>query len=64
MDWDKAPEVLKVLEASKLLQLGINQTYELCHREDFPAIKFGKQYRIPKNALRQWLEKQVATQVS
>lgn len=56
--WDDYPEALKVPQAARLLQIGKNQMYELCRREDFPVVKFGRQYRISKTLLRDWFERQ------
>lgn len=56
--WDEFPEALKVPQAAKLLQIGNNQMYDLCRREDFPVVKFGRQYRISKTLLRDWFERQ------
>jgi excisionase family DNA binding protein len=58
MKWEEYPEALKVNQAAQLLQIGKNQMYELCHREDFPAVKFGRQFRISKTLLRDWFQKQ------
>ncbi|HBK69855.1 MAG TPA: hypothetical protein DDZ91_14535 [Firmicutes bacterium] len=57
--WEEYPESLKVKQAAQLLQIGKNQVYELCKcREDFPVVKFGRQYRISKTLLKDWLEQQ------
>lgn len=57
-NWDDYPEVLRVKQAAQLLQIGQNRMYELCKREDFPVVKFGRQYRISKTLLRDWFERQ------
>ncbi len=58
LKWEDYPEALKVPQVARLLQIGLNQVYELCHREDFPVVKFGKQYRVSKTLLREWFERQ------
>ena len=55
MKWEEYPEALKVNQAAQLLQIGKNQMYELCHREDFPAVKSRRQFKISKNRFRDWL---------
>lgn len=51
-------EFLTVDEVQKILKIGINQAYDLCKREDFPVIKLGRAYRIPKAEFIKWCEKQ------
>jgi excisionase family DNA binding protein len=52
------PLALKPKQAAKLIGVGTNAIYTLCHRADFPAIKVGSGYIIPTDALRNWLQKQ------
>lgn len=50
---------LRPREAAPLIGVGNNRIYELCHREDFPAIHLsGNQIIIPVHALQQWLNEQ------
>lgn len=52
------PLALKPKQAAKLMGIGTNAIYNLCHRADFPAIKVGAGYIIPTDALRNWLLRQ------
>ena len=52
------PLALKPKQAAKLIGVGTNAIYTLCHRADFPAIKVGSGYIIPTDALRNWLLRQ------
>jgi len=54
--WEDYPEALKVPQVAELMQIGTNQAYELCRRENFPAVKFGRQYRVSKTLLKDWFE--------
>lgn len=54
--WENIPAVLGVLDVAKILKLGRNTTYNLFHREDFPAKRIGGSYRISRDAFRRWLE--------
>lgn len=55
---DYLPLALKPKQAAKLMGIGTNAIYNLCHRADFPAIKVGAGYIIPTDALRNWLLRQ------
>jgi excisionase family DNA binding protein len=49
---------LTVAETARYIGLGLNKTYELVKTKDIPSIKLGRQFKIPKIALEQWLIKQ------
>jgi len=49
---------LSVVETAKYLGIGRNKMYELIGTGIIPNIKLGKQIRIPKIALEQWLLEQ------
>lgn len=53
---DALPMVLTPSDIMNTLGLSRNRVYELVHRGDFPAIKFGKQYRISKEKFLVWLD--------
>jgi excisionase family DNA binding protein len=63
MQWEDAPDILTVREAAKLVRIGKNQMYELCRINDFPQVTIGRNIRIPKEALRHWLDKQAENKV-
>lgn len=44
-----------VKEVSDLIGISQPKAYELCHRADFPAIRFGRKIVIPKVEFREWL---------
>lgn len=48
---------VKDLEAE--LQLGRTRTYELVRSGGLPVIRIGRAVRIPRDALRRWVEGQV-----
>lgn len=58
--WEDAPDFLTPIEAAKLIKIGRNQMYNLCRIESFPAVKLGRNIRIPKKAFKNWLENQAA----
>ena len=52
-------EMMTVKEVSKLLGLGINQTYSLVKKDDFPKIKINRQYIIPKDKYVEWINSNI-----
>jgi excisionase family DNA binding protein len=52
------PPVLTPAQAAKVLQIGRNQVYELCHQRQIPHVRIGQRIRIPRDALLAWLTKQ------
>lgn len=55
-DWDSLPTVLSVAEAAELARVGQAQIYDLAHTKNFPAVRFGRIIRIPRDAFRRWME--------
>lgn len=52
------PDVLTISQMAKFLQIGISKAYEMSHWAGFPAVRIGRQVRVPKRALLEWLEQQ------
>jgi excisionase family DNA binding protein len=59
-DLSDLPLLLTVQDLADLLHVGRNAAYEQCHRPGFPAVRIGKQLRIPRDALVRWLDTQTA----
>ena len=57
--WLPEPALLRVEEASRYLALGRTKTYELVAQGEIPSIRFGRSLRIPREALRAWLDAQL-----
>lgn len=47
---------LTVKEVSEALGIGINQTYTLIKHDDFPKLKIGTKYVIPKDEFEKWVK--------
>lgn len=61
LKWDEAPDILKPQEAAKLMRIGKNKIYEVAATDGFPKLVMGERnFLIPKEPLRQWIEKQAA----
>ena len=54
----KESAVMTVKELCEVLEIGKPAAYALCHREDFPAIKIGKSFKIPRKRFHEWLYNQ------
>jgi excisionase family DNA binding protein len=52
------PKMIKLPELMQLLDIGRTHALELCRRKDFPSIKMGREYRVFKDKLPEWLHKQ------
>jgi len=52
------PAVLRVDHLQQALGLSKAKAYELVHQHGFPAVRFGRAIRIPRDAFLQWLETQ------
>ena len=50
------PAVLTVHELSKMLRIGINGAYQLVRDGTISSVRVGRQYRIPRKAVLQYLE--------
>lgn len=47
--------MLNLKETAEVLGLGINKVQELVRREDFPAMKVGKTWRVSSDGLAEWV---------
>lgn len=49
------PDVISVEELQEMLHIGRNSAYKLLKEGKIKSIKIGKQYRIPKNFVIQYI---------
>jgi len=54
------PMLLTVRDVEAELQLGRTRTYELLRSGEIPVIRVGRVLRVPRDALRRWIEDQTA----
>ncbi len=52
---DGFPTVMTIPQMAQFLQIGISKAYEMSHWVGFPAVHIGRQVRVPKKALLEWL---------
>jgi len=55
---DEPDEVLNVHQASKLLQIGVNEVRGLARGGHLPAAKIGRGWRFSRRDLLEWMRKQ------
>ncbi|WP_213997006.1 helix-turn-helix domain-containing protein [Tepidanaerobacter syntrophicus] len=55
---DGFPTVMTIAQMAEFLQIGISKAYEMSHWRGFPAVHIGRQVRVPKKALLEWLAQQ------
>lgn len=48
-------EIITVKELSKLLRIGINNAYRLVREGTIKSVRVGRQYRIPRKAVEEYL---------
>lgn len=54
------PSLLTVEETANILRISKSRVYELSHHNDFPAIRSGRQIRIPRDRLFEWIEEKAS----
>lgn len=54
-DFDQLPLVMDVAELADILKIGINNAYQLVRSESVKSLRIGRQYKIPKQALIEYL---------
>ena len=55
--YEELPMMLSVLEMAAALGISRAGAYELARTEDFPALKIGTRVVIPKDKLKEWVDK-------
>jgi excisionase family DNA binding protein len=56
---DDLPDILTVKDVSKYMRVNLTKTYEFFHREDFPSLKVGNRYLVPKSRFLEWLDERI-----
>ena len=55
--YEEIPMMLSVLEMAAALGISRAGAYELARTEGFPALKIGTRIVIPKDKLKEWVDK-------
>jgi excisionase family DNA binding protein len=60
MSLDALPMLLTVKDLEAELQLGRTRTYELVRSGELPVVRIGRVVRVPRDALRRWIQERAA----
>lgn len=55
--WDELGLMLNVKQVAQVLGISRAASYQLFHSTGFPVIYVGKRMLVPKEALREWINK-------
>jgi excisionase family DNA binding protein len=55
---EELPLLLTMKHIQDITGLSKPKVYELAHRQDFPAVFFGRAIRVPREAFLRWLDQQ------
>lgn len=56
--YDDLPLMLNAEIVKDVLGISISSAYELMRRRDFPSLRIGNRLIVPKDKLREWIEKE------
>ena len=59
-NYDDLPLFLNAEKLAKVLGVSISSAYELMHEKDFPSVRIGKRFIVPREDLKRWMDEQVA----
>ncbi len=52
-------EFYTIKEIQQILKIGLNQAYDLCKRDDFPAMRLQSGWRVDKAKFEEWCEQRM-----
>ena len=55
-NYDDLPLFLNAEMVAKVLGVSISSAYELLHEKDFPSVRIGKRFIVPREDLKVWIE--------
>lgn len=56
--YDELPLFLNAEIVGNVLGVSSTTAYEVMHREDFPSIRIGNRFIVPKEKFREWADRQ------
>ena len=59
-NYEDLPLFLNAELLAKVLGVGVSSAYELMHEKEFPSVRIGKRFIVPRDDLKRWMEEQVA----
>lgn len=54
--YDELPLFLSAKDVAKLLGVSLSTAYELMHEDEFPSLRVGNRYVIPKEDFQKWVK--------
>lgn len=63
LHYEELPDYLNIKELQAYLRCGQNKAYALANRPDFPKFCDGSKKIFPKAAVKEWIERNIATQM-
>ena len=57
--YDELPLFLNARMVANLLGVSQSTAYELMHEKDFPSVRIGKRFIVPREDLKAWIENYV-----
>lgn len=54
-DLSQYPDIMKIEDLMEYLEIGRNSAYKLIQSKEIRALKIGRIYRIPKNAVDEYM---------
>ena len=58
-NYEDLPLFLNAELLAKVLGVGVSSAYELMHEKDFPSVRIGKRFIVPREDLKAWIENYV-----
>ena len=58
-NYEDLPLFLNAELLAKVLGVGASSAYELMHEKDFPSVRIGKRFIVPREDLKAWIENYV-----
>ena len=55
-NYEDFPLFLNTEMVAKVLGVSISSLYELMHEKDFPSVRIGKRFVVPREDLKVWIE--------
>ena len=62
-NYDELPLFLNAEMVAKMLGVSISSAYELMHEKDFPSVRIGKRFIVPREDLKVWIENYIERKI-
>ena len=62
-NYDDLPLFLNAEMVAKVLGVSISSAYELMHEKDFPSVRIGKRFIVPREDLKVWIENYIERKI-